>query len=205
MSANARATANADHPPRGLAPPRATGPGPTRGLAIDPAPLDASRRRHPSSQLVVPVEPARCEDCGFASPMRREMSAALRAVPPAWHVALQTRPELAERAAVVRDELHAIANRVVRLVTAPGVRLSMVRINAPSALARAASAAQLAELLDQSAVRLADLTDSLQPDQWSLAGHMGDANVTVADLIASPLHHSHAALRAGDAATTRCA
>jgi hypothetical protein len=198
MATSTRVTPGPDHPPRGLPPPAAAGPASVRGAAADRAAPAASRQHRPTSQRVPAVE-VRCEGCGFAVPTRGEMAAALRAVPPAWHAALQTRPELAENAAVVRDVLHATANRAGRLLAEPGVRLSMVHINAPFALARTASAAQLAEVLEESAARLADLADALEPDQWHLAGCMGDATVTIADLIAGSLHRSHAALDGGAA------
>jgi hypothetical protein len=153
------------------------------------------QRRHPSSN-VDPAVAAACDECGFVPPLLRDTGEALRAVPEQWRDALRKSPLLIPSAARLRDELHAIANRVARLLIEQDARLSSVTIPPPDALAASASTNILVALLRMAAVRLADLVDALRPEQWGIAGRVGDRTVTVAELVRVPLHHSHRDLAA---------
>jgi hypothetical protein len=110
----------------------------------------------------------------------------------------------------VRDELHAVANRVARLLVSPGSTLSPVRIDVPTELARPPSIDLLIELLRIEADRLADLTESIGAE-WGWIGRVGVGPVTVTALAAVPLHTSHQVLTrnvrqgASVALTTRAA
>jgi hypothetical protein len=155
-------------------------------LVVDENELAASQLRHPSSY----VDPS-CGECGFIQPRRSETGGALRRLPSAWRTALRANPQLLERAAFLRDEIHAVTNRVARLLVAPRSRLQRVTIRAPTANATSGSQAVVVDLLRFSAERLARIVDSLRLDDWGTTGYVGDGVVTVADLIHVPLHHSH--------------
>jgi hypothetical protein len=155
--------------------------------------MAANRRRHPSSAIEgVPPRAQSCPTCGFVPPTRREIPGALRALFTEWQRAIDCGdPALIEGAARLRDELHAIANRVARVLTAPGASVSRVRIHAPTALAGASDRGLVLVLLGSSADRLADITDTMDPDQWELFGCVGSSFVTIAELVLMPLHASH--------------
>jgi len=109
-----------------------------------------------------------------------------------WVSALRNAdPVVHERAAQLRDELHAVANRVGRLLEAPGAQLPPVRIQAPTAPSRAMPGELRSALIQVEVDRLADLVDGLSPTDWRLTGMIGDAPVTIGELIAAPLHSSH--------------
>jgi len=168
-------------------PPPTTNVRPHLQLVIDENELAASQHRHPSSYVELPA----CGDCGFTQLQRGDTGGALRRLPSTWRAALRANPQLLERAAFLRDEIHAVTNRVARLLVAPGSRLQRVTIYAPTANATAESQAVVVEFLRISAERLARIVDSLRPDDWDSTGYVGDSAVTVADLIQVPLHHSH--------------
>ena len=168
-------------------PPPTTNVRPHLQLVVDENELAASQHRHPSSYVELPA----CGDCGFTQPQRSDTGGALRRLPSTWRAALRANPQLLERAAFLRDEIHAVTNRVARLLVAPGSRLQRVTIYAPTANATAESQAVVIDFLRISAERLARIVDSLRPDDWDSTGSVGDRAVTVADLIQVPLHHSH--------------
>ena len=157
-------------------------------VAIDPAVLAASRGRHPSSN----VDRAACGTCGFSPPARADIADALRRLPSTWQRALAAHPTLIDRAAFLRDDLHAVANRVARLLAAPGTRLSVVTIHVPTALtAGIASPAIVVHRLRMAADRLRRLVEPLRTGGWDVTGSVGDGFVTVTQLVHVPLHHSH--------------
>jgi hypothetical protein len=155
--------------------------------------------RHPSSHVAVPV--ATCPSCAFARPAPDALAGAVAAVPGAWSDRLGHAPRTADldAAAQVRDDLHVVANRVERLLTAPGAMvLPDVVIDAPTARSRAVSGPHLRTLLDLAAFRLATLVRSLEPADWLLRGRMGTRRVGAGDLVAAALHRSHARLAKGE-------
>jgi hypothetical protein len=168
-------------------PPPTTNLRPHLQLVIDENELAASQHRHPSSHVELPA----CGDCGFTQLRRSDIGGALRRLSSTWQEALGANPQLWERAAFLRDEIHAVTNRVARLLVAPGSRLQRVTIYAPTANATAGSQAVVVDFLRISAERLARIVDSLRLDDWASTGYVGDSSVTVADLIQVPLHHSH--------------
>jgi hypothetical protein len=132
-----------------------------------------------------------CDQCGFLPPARRELPSAIGALPSRWVAALRSDPSgTFEDAARVRDELHAVANRVGRLLVAPGSTLSPVHIDVPTELARPPSIDLLTELLRIEADRLADLAESIGAE-WGWIGRVGAGPVSVAALAAVPLHTTH--------------
>ena len=133
-----------------------------------------------------------CVACGFRPPSRAETAEALRALPSAWQAAMAVRPGLVEQAAFLRDEIHAVTNRVARVLAVPGSRLSSVTILVPTALASyEASPGVIAELLRMAVDRLAGLVEPLRSAEWHLSGRVGEGTVTVLQLVHVPLHHGH--------------
>jgi hypothetical protein len=98
---------------------------------------------------------------------------------------------LLEEVARLRDEMHAVANRVARLLAAPGSTLAAMDIGRPSALAGPSSADLLVALLAMAAERLADIAEALDDRRWRLVGRLGPEPTTVGQLIALPLHRAH--------------
>lgn len=125
------------------------------------------------------------------APALANAAGALRQLPTMWSDALQGAPLLIEPAARLRDELHAVANRVERLLAAPGSALSSVTIHVPTALDWAASRNVLVDLLRAAAHRLADVLGTMGPEDWVTSGTVGGGVVTVGQLVLVPLHHSH--------------
>jgi hypothetical protein len=168
-------------------------------LAVDPRELLASQGRHPSSHIA--GSGSGCDACGFTPLARGDIADALRKLPVAWQEALRSDPTFVEPAARLRDELHAVTNRVERVLDEPDTSLASVTIHAPTALATPTSRDVLVSLLHLSANRLADLVESLSTDAWEMRGHVDEGTVTVRELAQVPLHHSHRDLarsRAGD-------
>ena len=158
------------------------------------ATTEATRARHSSLRRVSDRKSiaAVCIWCGFEPPTRARAATALRSLPAVWVSALQNAdPVVHERATQLRDELHAVANRVGRLLEAPGAQLPPVRIQAPTAPSRAMPGELRSALIQVEVDRLADLVDGLSPTDWRLTGMIGDAPVTIGELIAAPLHSSH--------------
>jgi hypothetical protein len=163
-------------------------------IAGDPEALAASRQRHPSSQLdAVAV----CGACGFSSPARADTAEALRSLPTVWRSALQADRRLVDRAALLRDELHAVANRVARLLDEPGAHLSIVTIRTPMSTSGIPSTGTLVNGVRLAAERLARLVESLSADDWEATGLVPHGAVTISQLIRVPLHHSHRDLANG--------
>jgi hypothetical protein len=170
----------------GIPPPRGTSE-PRLRLVIEEGVLVASQNRHPSSH----VEPDSCRECGFRPPQRNDTSAVLRRLTSQWRTEVRDRPRLFERAAFLRDEIHAVTNRIERLLAAPDSRLQPVTINVPTAIEAASSKAVVLDLLGISVERLARIVDSLRPGDWDTTGYVGNGTVTVAELVRLPLHHSY--------------
>lgn len=138
-----------------------------------------------------------CDQCGFRPPARGELPREIRTLPSRWAAALRSNgSDALKDAARLRDELHAVANRVARLLVSPGSTLSPVRIDVPTELARPPSTDLLIELLRIEADRLADLTESIGAE-WGWIGRVGVGPVTVTALAAVPLHTSHRMLTTG--------
>ena len=132
-----------------------------------------------------------CGRCGFQSPARCRLPDAIRAITPTWAVTLRSGgPALVPAAARARDELHAVTNRIARILTAPGSTLSPVHVERPTALTQYASIDLIIELLRQEADRLASITASLD-EEWGWVGSVGSQQVTVRQLADVPLHSAH--------------
>lgn len=132
-----------------------------------------------------------CDLCGFCPPSTTELPAAIRALSSTWTAALHSGgPGIIEEAARSRDELHAVANRVARVLVAPGSTLSPVRIETPTEMGRPPTVDLLVELLRLEADRLSGITDSIGAE-WGWFGRIGRSNVTVRELAEVPLHTAH--------------
>ncbi|MGQ0618053.1 MAG: hypothetical protein ACT4PW_13865 [Acidimicrobiia bacterium] len=184
------ASASDHRAPSGIPPPTTGTGGPRLLIELDSAEVAASKGRHPSAQIDPHREP-HCEHCGFTGPEWDDTADSLRALAPNWRDAIERRQQLIGSAARLRDVVHAVTNRVDRLLAAPGSHLSSVTIDAPTALVAAASPDLLIELLDMAAERLARLIESLGPDDRDIEGCVDTSTVTIADLVRVPLHHSH--------------
>ena len=160
--------------------------------------LSASVRRHPSSHIEQP--PGVCASCGFRTPTRDQIITALESLPHVWETALaaEPSPERLDGAARVRDELHAVTNRVSRILVSPGSPvLATVVVDAPSSLAGSASPRQVVVRVLMAAQRAADLARTLDDTDWDLVGRLGAATIRVDELLAMPLHRSHRRLAKG--------
>lgn len=158
------------------------------------ATTEARRTRHSSLPIVRDTESiaADCIWCGFEPPARARAATALRLLPAVWVRALEHEdPVVHERAAGLSDELHAVANRVGRLLEGPGALLPPVRIQGPSAAPGAIPRELTGARIRVASDRLADLVDGLSPADWRRTGRIGDAPVTIGELVAAPLHSSH--------------
>jgi hypothetical protein len=117
-----------------------------------------------------------------------------------WHKALaaEPSPERLEAAARVRDELHAVTNRVSRILVSPGSpALAAVVVDAPTSLAGSTNSRQVVVRILLAARRAAELTRALHDTEWDLVGQVGTATVRVEELLTMPLHRSHGRLAQG--------
>lgn len=143
-----------------------------------------------------------CDGCGFQPPTPSELPAAIRALPSTWAQALRSGgPGIIEEAARSRDELHAVANRVARILVAPGSTLSPVSIATPTEMRRPPTIDLLVELLRMEADRLSGITGSIGAE-WGWFGRIGRRNVTVRELTVVPLHTAHRLLISGQGRQT---
>jgi len=94
----------------------------------------------------------------------------------------------------VRDELHAVANRVLRIVARPG-RAVVAVIDATSSLSMIADVHHLLALLRMEAVRLADVCRRLTDAEWAATGIVGGSTMCIEDLVVDVLHRSGSRLR----------
>jgi hypothetical protein len=92
-----------------------------------------------------------------------------------------------ERACRVRDELHAVANRVGRLLETPGARLAPIEIPPPH-IGPGARRAATGTLIGFAAERLADMVEDLTASEWCIEGRIGDSTTTIEELVARALH-----------------
>jgi hypothetical protein len=138
-----------------------------------------------------------CRGCDFRPPAPNEAASELRALASIWEVALVGGDEdLIDEAARMRDEIHAVAKRIGRLLDAPGSRISPVRIEIPTASARGATAQLVIALLGNAAEGLGQLVESLGADDWRIEGSVGTGRVSVYELACVPLHTTHRELAA---------
>ena len=130
----------------------------------------------------------------------REVPTAILAIPDQWARVLHstaTQSMLIDTARL-RDELHVVANRITRVLAAPGSAIvPAVRIETPTAWTRPTNADQLITLMRFAADRLAGVLDSLRPEDWNLTGRAGRTSMSVCDLALIPLHRSHRRLTSG--------
>jgi hypothetical protein len=118
-----------------------------------------------------------------------QAGSALRALPEACRAALRSGDDtVVQEVARLRDELHAVANRVARLLAAPGSTLAALDLGAPTALAGPSSPGHLVAIVTMAAERLADMADRLGEGDRRVTGQLGQQTVTVGQLIALPLH-----------------
>src|SRR4051812_42897421 len=114
-----------DSPARGSVRPPANAASEPAGP--DPGSLAARRRpRRPLAHTPHVDHPrlCPCHICGFAPPSRLRIADEVRRLPAAWAAALTAGgPDALHRAAVLRDEIHGVTNRVARLVAQPGARV----------------------------------------------------------------------------------
>ena len=159
--------------------------------AVDPELLPASRGRHPSSS-------PGCRTCGFAPPSRPRVAEALQRLPGTWAVTLATGEDAQLRsAAVLRDEIHGITNRILRLLAQPGAGLLPVVVPFPSAARGGViSTGPVLHVIRLAVDRLVEVVSRLRAADWDIQGTVVDTGrpVTVHDLVLVPLHHSHRGL-----------
>lgn len=133
-----------------------------------------------------------CPTCGFQAPTRLEAMARLHNVTDVWRSLLgDGASDVRCAAAFARDEFHAVANRVQRLIDEPGTRVASLRIGAPSIMWSIDRTRLLIALLDDASQRLARLAAGLRADQWDVSGRIDANTISVAGLIAVPLHTAH--------------
>jgi hypothetical protein len=152
------------------------------------------RRRDPSTKATRPIRRPRRDRIhrGHAAPGRARAAAELRSLPARWLSALRTADiGVHERAAQLYDELHAVANRVGRLLEAPGARLAPVRLQAPTSRRQAVPREVRGAQIRIAADRLAGLVDGLSAGDWRISGTVGDSPITIGELVAAPLQSSH--------------
>lgn len=162
-----------------------------RSLEVDAADLAASQRRHPSSCESNDQQHSPCGTCGFQPPLRHYLGSAVRELVAGWREIVGRDRAAVTAVASLRDELHAVANRVSRILAAPGAALAPVRLDEPTALSTSSDPNLLLRFLRMSADRLADLVQNLTPEQWQLSGRVGSSTVTIPQLLVVPLHASH--------------
>ena len=136
-----------------------------------------------------------CSGCGFRAPENAAIPGEIATIPARWKPVLipAAAPHLVG-AARLRDELHVVANRVSRLRVAPGSDVLVTVSTDAQALDRIANGEHVLALLSVSAKRLANLTASLEPGEWSIRGRVGAGDISIAELALMPLHRSHARL-----------
>jgi hypothetical protein len=103
-------------------------------------------------------------------------------------------PEGPRCVAVLRDQIHAVTNRVQRLVAQPGAGVLPVMVRFPSAgSSDVISPVQVLHVLQAAVDRLVNVLDSLDADGWDIRGVWADTGQTfiVYDLPLLPLHFSH--------------
>jgi hypothetical protein len=150
----------------------------------------------PALHAAVPGDTT-CSGCDLRPPAPSEAASELRALPSIWEAAtLGGDEDLVDEAARLRDEIHAVAKRIGRLLDAPGSRISAVRIEIPTASARGASAQLVSALLGNAAEGLARLAESLEDGDWHVEGFVGTGRVSVYELACVPLHTTHRQLAA---------
>ena len=145
------------------------------------------RGRHPSASLA-------CRTCGFAPPAR-VVDAAQR-LPTSWSAAVSDEGGSQLRsAALLRDEIHGVTNRVMRLVAQPGARLLPVAVSSASAARCEGDLASgpVLHVMQLAVDRLVETMRGLRSDDWDIQGTVVDSGrlITVHDLLLVPLHHSH--------------
>jgi hypothetical protein len=94
-------------------------------------------------------------------------------------------------AACLRDEIHAVTNRIDQLLISPYSIFAPVRTSPRNALARLVNPRVLVALLELATTRLAALTDTVHGEQWQRRGKVRGGNVSIAELAALPLHRTY--------------
>jgi hypothetical protein len=151
---------------------------------------EMAARLHPTSARTA------CPTCGFRPPARTELAAAIEALPRTWAQALADRdPPDPRGAARLAVELQTIGECASRILAEPSP-------TDPPALPPGRSDQHLDEgsrpavLLLLAAQRVVDLVHTMGDDDWDRTGQAGDVVVRLEDLLAVPLHRSHARLEA---------
>ena len=166
---------------------------PIRWQPIDPH--VASMRRHPSSA----IEPGpACSRCRFQPPAREQIVPGLAGIPLVWQAHLDRHPDepnVAVDVARLRDELHAVTNRITRILDVPAaITIADVEIDAPTALVASTPPEHLVALLRLAAERASTVVGRFAPADWHRRARLGDKIVDVEALAILPLHRSHARL-----------
>jgi hypothetical protein len=139
---------------------------------------------------------AACPICGFCAPARTEVPAALEVLPRAWAQALADRdPPDPRGAARLAAELQIVGECASRILAEPSPT-----VPAPLPPGREeprqwpGEGSRPAVLLLLAAQRVLDLVHTMGDDDWDRTGQAGDVVVRLEDLLAVPLHRSHARL-----------
>ena len=157
-----------------------------------------SMRRHPSAKIE--IRPG-CRRCGFRSPPRSEVAAALAGLPRRWQAHLeQLGPPEQQHVHVgiarARNELHAVANRMSRILEAPTnvgpAVVTEVDTEAPIVVAATTDPDQLLARLRLAAERASEFVGALDAGDWRRRARVGERSVTIEELAILPLHRSHA-------------
>lgn len=135
---------------------------------------------------------ALCETCGFRPPRRADAAAAISQLATLWRGAVNIGGgDVHERVAYNRDEIHAVSNRVERLLAQPGATLSPIQISRPTAASGSFGPEVLVMLLERAVRRLAVLTARLRGEQWDIRGRIDRSEVSISELVAVPFHRAH--------------
>lgn len=151
----------------------------------------ATHRSRVSGRDGMPIAEA-CASCHFEPPARAHAAEELRSLAAVWANALHTTNAAAHvSAARLRDELHAVANRIARLAETPGAPISPISGQARRPEALVTQPGVGAARIELAVDRLADLVEALSPEQWEAKGTFGRSSITIGELVARPLHTSH--------------
>jgi hypothetical protein len=111
----------------------------------------------------------------------------------AWGVDGPSRPSSAgctrlERVAMLRDELHATANRVERFRLTDDPVIDAVGVSPARAASAMLSPGQVLHQLDLVSDRLVEVLGALTPGEWRRVARLGEGVITLGGLIDDVLH-----------------
>jgi hypothetical protein len=156
----------------------------------------ASRARHPSVARSDSPDEARCPACGGTTVTAGTAVAAVTETVALARSLLEDAAQVSdalmgrrlERVAQLRDELHALGNRLARVQADDVDEPPAVWIGTATAATRAMSPPQLLHELDRSARRLMIWMSVLPPDAWQRPLALAGSKAAAARLVERVLH-----------------